>query len=206
MFFQNIQSKIGTLLDTEFLFTEEVMKEIIVICKNEIKHSDWQKFEKIDFEQDKARIEFWLKSVLKNEPIQKEVNGLWFGIYNPVYTYSSGKKTITCDMYISGNSNYKSNDSEWACSPIYFPIKRYSESKILDAIYKKAHFRKNSLKNNAEYPLCLAYSAFIVKELIDYIPKSNLLKYQNEIGIMVGFDSGDFIHVGKVTKNHGFQR
>ena len=200
-----IFDKIESLLDQDSLFTEEAMDEVISYCEKEYPHDDWKKIRKINFEKDKTRIEHWLKSVLKNEPISKDVNGLWFGIYNPVYEYAGDKET-SCDFYICGNPDFDKNEIGWACSPKYFPVKRYSNSKILDSIYKKAYSGKNGLGNLAEYPLCLAYTAFIIKELIRYIPKSHFLKFQDEIGILVGFDSGDFLYIGSISKENGLKR
>ncbi len=205
MLFVKVINKIKELLDREFLSTEDAIIEIINLCKIEDGHKDWEQFLNIDYEKDKGRMELWLKSVLKNEPIKKEVNGLWFGLFNPVIVHPSGKEVPSCDLYISGNANFEKESSEWAVSPTYFPVKRYAESKILDTIYQKAYHRKDGLRVKAEYALCLAYSSFLIKELIFYVPRLHLLKHKEEIGLMVGFDSGDFIFIGMIS-NAGFSR
>jgi hypothetical protein len=79
---------------------------------------------------------------------------------------------------------------------------------VLAGIYRIA-YRQNAsvaeqeicLGNDAEYPLCLGYAAFAVRELLLSVEPSLMLGKSNSVGIAVGFDSGDFILLGELTKN-----
>ncbi|HZL38040.1 MAG TPA: hypothetical protein VFC78_22180 [Tepidisphaeraceae bacterium] len=55
------------------------------------------------------------------------------------------------------------------------------------------------LKNDAEYPICLGYAALVVRELLLAVDPRLVLQGGDEVGVAVGFDSGDFVSLGKVT-------
>jgi hypothetical protein len=68
----------------------------------------------------------------------------------------------------------------------------------LAAIYRIA-YRPGGLANDAEYPLCLAYAAFAVRELLNRIDPKLVLDSVGPVGVAVGFDSGDFLLLGRFT-------
>jgi hypothetical protein len=71
---------------------------------------------------------------------------------------------------------------------------------VLVKLYKVA-YRKDGLGNDAEYPLCLAYGSLAVRDLLRDADPSVLLGSSRSLGIAVGFDSGDFVLVGKLSKD-----
>lgn len=76
---------------------------------------------------------------------------------------------------------------------------------MLAAIYRIAYGedisdtreREKYLGNTAEYPLCLGYGAFAVRELLRQTDASLILGGSQAVGIAVGFDSGDFVILGE---------
>ena len=105
------------------------------------------------------------------------------------------------NIYVCGSKRFDPNpdDNNWACGPAWWPEDRYAQSSILARIYRTA-YRKNGLGNNAEYPLCLAYGALAVRELLRQLEPDLILQSSKSLGIAVGFDSGDFVLVGKLDK------
>jgi hypothetical protein len=178
------------------------MNEIIDFCKTNYAHNDWAKFSELDY-NDTSEMEQWFNLVIETEPVPEEIDGLWIGLFNPVLKNGN----TTADLYIAGNSGFDIDDEEgeWAVDPIYFPESRYSNSGLLGEIYTMAYNSGKGLGNIAEYILCLAYACFLTKTLM--IQYGNKIFQQKshpvskEIGVSVGFDSGDSLSIGKVTKD-----
>lgn len=64
--------------------------------------------------------------------------------------------------------------------------------------------RKGRVGNNAEYPLCLGYAAFALREVLaEQLSPELILGESDGVGVTAGFDSGDFLHVGTV-RDSGF--
>jgi hypothetical protein len=61
-------------------------------------------------------------------------------------------------------------------------------------------YRKVGLQNNAEYPLCLAYGGLAIRDSLRACKLSVFLGSSPSLGVAVGFDSGDFVLVGKLSK------
>jgi hypothetical protein len=70
---------------------------------------------------------------------------------------------------------------------------------VLAKLYKIA-YREHGLGNDAEYPLCLAYGGLALRDLLRDADPSVFLGKSPSLGIAVGFDSGDFVLVGKLSK------
>src|SRR5262245_16402094 len=64
--------------------------------------SHWTRLRNLDFERDAAKLSRWLKRLLKKEPPPDDINGLWFGLYNPVLDDGAP----SCQMYIGGSSAF----------------------------------------------------------------------------------------------------
>ena len=87
-----------------------------------------------------------------------------------------------------------------------------AESELLDGIYRIAYGPNEIeydqsgepsgelLEDDAEYPLCLAYSALIVRTLASQLDPSLFVSAVPERVLFTGFDSGDWICVGAVSE------
>jgi hypothetical protein len=184
-------------LTTEFAARRplrESMERIIDQCAAARAHPDWKKLRNLAYD-DVSKLARWLRKPFRLEPPAEPVKGLWFGLFNPIY----GAKTVA-DIYVCGSDRFEPdpNDSEWAVGPTWWPENRYAHSTILTEIYRIA-YRKNGLGNDAEYPLCLGYGAFAVRHLLNTINPADFPDSVSGAGVAVGFDSGDFILLGRLT-------
>jgi hypothetical protein len=135
--------------------------------------------------QDFQELQQWLPLAFASSKLVTPIAGLWFGIFTPVY-----RSSPTADIRVSGSQTYDSADGElnWAVKARFRPEKKAEKSKVMNAIYRQAYKTENSLRNNAEWPLCLAYGVFLVKRLAvpDLLP--DLRASISTVGIAVGFD------------------
>ena len=173
----------------------ESMDRIIAKCAKGHAHDDWEKLSALPYD-DLDDLREWVEKPFREEPSKKKLAGLWFGLFNPVY---SGKPVA--DIYVSGSTRFdlSPDDNSWAVGPDWWPESRYAHSSVLAKLYKIA-YRKDGLANDAEYPLCLAYGGLAIRELLRAADPSVFLGKSPSLGIAVGFDSGDFVLVGKLSK------
>ena len=173
----------------------ESMDRVIAKCMKAHPHDDWEKLAALPYE-DLDDLREWIEKPFREEPSKKKLAALWFGLFNPVY----GKKPVA-DIYVSGSVRFEPSpeDNTWAVGPAWWPESRYARSAVLSKLYSIA-YRKNGLANDAEYPLCLAYGGLVVRDLLRELDPSIVLGKSSSLGIAVGFDSGDFVLVGELTK------
>lgn len=175
---------------------EQINKLIEKLKKKDYKNF-WGKISKLDFEKDIISLESWLKDVLIQEPPEKDIIALWFGLFN-----AARKNKETLQLYVAGSKRYTKDDfaGDWAINPEYFPDRRYAKSHILDKIYSYS-YEANGPKVDGEY-FGLWYSAITIA----FILQKNAELYSFDapnLTIVVGFDEGDYITIGTL-KNHKF--
>jgi hypothetical protein len=61
-------------------------------------------------------------------------------------------------------------------------------------------YEAGGLGNDAEYPLCLAYAVLAVRSLFSGAVAKTVFDSVGSVGVAVGFDSGDFILLGRVAE------
>jgi len=171
------------------------MDRVIARCSKGRSHDDWDRLRALHYE-DLDDLREWIEKPFRLEASRKKLAGLWFGLFNPVY---DGK--AVADIYVCGSKRFdpSPDDCSWAVGPDWWPENRYADASILARIYAIA-YRKGGLGNDVEYPLCLAYGALAVRDLIRSSDASLFLGSCSSLGVAVGFDSGDFVLVGKLTK------
>jgi len=175
---------------------EDSMVHLIDQCAAARPHSDWQRLRNLPY-SDRSSLSEWIEQPFRLHPPEKPLRGLWFGIFNPIYDGHA-----TADFYISGSDRFDAdpNDNGWAVGPVWRPKNRCARSEIMASIYRIA-YGEGGLANEAEYPLCLAYAALIVRELLNGVDPQLILKTVGPVGVAVGFDSGDFILLGRFTND-----
>ena len=174
----------------------ESLECVIAECENAEPHSDWNDLRNVEIEDSKIfgkRVKSWFR----NKKLKTQINGLWFGIYNP----ANGRWPIA-DFRITGCSDFapNKNDNSWAAETRTWSPEDRAYSPVLENYYKIA-YRDGGLGNNAEYPLCLAYTAFAIRDLFMTSKPSIFLRNSRSVGVAVGFDSGDFIVIGTLTED-----
>jgi hypothetical protein len=171
----------------------ERMSSVISECARQKPHADWERLKSIDFQADAKAIAGWLDNAFASTKVQCDYAGLWFGLFNPV---RQGKPSA--DAYVCAAPEFDRKSIEWTDN-INKPHQGcYLSSKVLDEIYSIAYESKQGLKNDAEYPLVLAYGAMAAHDLLS----RNILPepLAGLRGAAIGFDSGDFLVLGEFSK------
>ncbi len=166
------------------------MQDLICWCAERHPHKDWQRLAAIRWDEDLCRLAVWLDFVLRDQPPQRTITGLWFGLFNPVV-----EEGAAADLYVAGNP-YDA-DGEWAVSPRW--VAPAARSIALAEMYRIAYENKKGLGNDAEYPLALGYAALAVRTLGTALNRRVLLGKAPSRTLEVGFDSGDSMVVGTLS-------
>jgi hypothetical protein len=173
--------------------TNDSMNTLVDLCQSASPHPDWARLRSLPY-ADLSPLSEWVSRPFRDQPPVRPLRGLWFGLFNP---YHDGE--ALADIYVSGSERFdpSSDNNEWAVKPDWWPDARYASSTVLADIYRIA-YRDGGLGNDAEYPLCLGYGAFAVRELLGRIEPTLVLGASNKLGVAVGFDSGDFVLLGEL--------
>jgi hypothetical protein len=151
----------------------------------------WRRLRNLDFDKDADLLSQWLKRLLKKEPPPHNINGLWFGLFNPVL--DDGEPS--CQMYVSGSSVFDlgSDSNEWVCQLSWRPQRRYSTSQVLTELYRPVEaITQNQVTYLGEAFLCHGYLALVVSKWCHGPMRANLLGDVAVRAILIGHDSGDF--------------
>jgi hypothetical protein len=173
------------------------MGEIISICSRDVPHGDWSRLAALDYEGDVVSLIPWIPRVFARQPAPFPIQGLWFGLCNPC-----ADDKVWADMYVGSMSEYEPEDEElgWLWTGRrHYPEDAYAESASLRSIYEIGYDRDGGLGNNAEWPLCLAFSAFAIRSLLRGQGTPLFASSAPRIGVVVGFDSGDMLKLGELT-------
>jgi hypothetical protein len=181
------------------------MATLIDQCEAARPHPDWTKLRALPY-GDLSHLLEWVQTPFREEPPEAPLQGLWFGLCNPC----PDGHTPVADIYVCGSKRFDADpfDNSWAVGPDWWPDARNAGSAALADIYRIAHRQgagiaeqKAGLRNDAEYPLVLGYGAFAVRELLGLVDPALLLGSSESLGTAVGFDSGDFVLVGRLVRD-----
>lgn len=185
------------------------MTQLLDYCDVNLPNPLWGKIRNLEFESDTTNLRFWLENVLSNEPPSQEINGFWFGLYNPVL--DNGE--VSCRLYISGSTKFSREDEtgDWAAwdNSSYLPEGRYADSKVLHELFRlienvreRFHLHNRNADffveeiyglEDGKYLLCLGYACLAVKAICGSINPKLLFGERDTRAVVVGFDSGDWI-------------
>jgi hypothetical protein len=68
---------------------------------------------------------------------------------------------------------------------------------------RRAYATDDALENDAEYPLCLAYSTLAVAHALSKMTVRSISPTPDRLGVAAGFHDGDILILGELT-NTGF--
>ena len=160
-------------------------------------HKDvWEQLRKLDFEADQLRLTEWLSHLLTTEPPSDDINGFWFGLFNPC----NEDGEASCQTYLGGSSDFDpdSESDEWVCNLSYSPDGRYANSTVLPEIYRLVDSIEDD-EDNVSYLgeafLCHGFLALVVSNWCHGAMKAQLLGKANCRAIVMGHDSGDFYRI-----------
>ena len=177
------------------------MQELISLCREVQPHPDWPLLAEIGFSSGSAELTAWLEATLRNSPPDPEIRGLWFGLFNPIDGESGDLiRDATADIYVGGSRVYAPGDAdhEWASELDYQPEEGDAHSSVLGRVYSLAYGKADGLQNSAEYPLCLGFATFWMREVLNLRHVRTLVAGEIGRGVAVGFDSGDAIDFGLI--------
>jgi hypothetical protein len=151
----------------------------------------------LDYARGVEELTRWLPRVLRAEPPQVRVSGLWFGLFNP--TDEHGR--AMADVYVFGSRRYDRHDHklEWIFGCEYKPTIGEAHSSVLRSIYEIAYASEGGLGNDAEWSLAMAFSVVAIRAAVAAIDVTSIPELAEEVGIAVGFDSGDLLRIGELT-------
>jgi hypothetical protein len=173
----------------------EALASVVDYCAHVHKSLDWKKLRALDIDSDITSVATEVASELKARPIPAKLDGLYFGLFNPIIETDDGKKLTTAGIYLAANP-YDNDDPDWACSPSWQPA--YLDSQGLHAMHQIAYpGGKRRLGVRVEHPVGLAYGALLARGVVMKLGKAILGKARSRT-IVVGFDSGDFLCLGRL--------
>ena len=175
------------------------MGEIIDICSRDVPHADWSRLSTLDYDSDVKSLSNWIAGVFERSPAPFPIQGLWFGLCNP-----TEGDNVWADMYVGALGQYAPDDEElnWLFgSKLHYPNNAYANSTSLRSIYEIAYSGTGGLGNDAEWPLCLAFSVISVRSLLRGRSTDLVGSSAPRIGVVVGFDDGDLLKIGELTVN-----
>jgi hypothetical protein len=175
------------------LSVSDGMQTVIDACARSVPHDDWDRLRAIDYGVHVDDLRAWVKSVLRDEPPAGPIEGLWFGLFNPV----AGGQT-SFDVRFAGTATYDSSDEDWlwTSKQTYRPSGS-AGSRALRDVYRIAYSSPDALGNSAEWPLGLAFVGLAARSILSGAIKS-MLGSAPVIGVAVGFDDGDMFKVGEL--------
>lgn len=173
------------------IFVNAGMKDLLGFCEKVKPAKCWKPLYQLEYEKGFDQLTDWLTNLLTKQPPTKTINGLWFGLFNPVLKDG----LPTCCLYLAGSKRFDldEGDPDWAVSPEYWPKDRYSNSKVLTTIYRTMDVTEGEEGAFGEYTLCLGYASLVVAAWCRSALRSKLLGKAPFRGVTVGYDSGDGI-------------
>lgn len=166
------------------------MHAVIAECERQLPHPDWEHLRHIDFDADLPVLKGWLADAWRAGTLHAGHHGLWFGLFNPIRADDGA----SCDLYLASAPSYDSQSLDWPCGIDLRDGASCLESVVLDELYRIAYASHQGLRNDAEYPLALAYGAIAATTALAQGPLPPELASLR--GAAAGFDDGDAFILG----------
>ena len=176
----------------------QALASVVDYCARVHKSPDWKKLAALDIDSDIGRLTVQVAKELEAKPIPAALDGLYFGLFNPVIETDDSEELVTAGIHIAANPY--DDDPDWACAARW-RLDAPLDSHGLHAMYQIAYTGgKRQLENRAEYPVALTYGALLARDLVKKLRQEFLGKARSRT-IVVGFDSGDFLCIGRLDKS-----
>jgi hypothetical protein len=178
------------------------MAEVASVCEEGLPHPDWAALRGLPYD-DLTAMREWLRRAFEHDSPPGDIAGLWFGLFHPATGPDGGAST---DIRVGGSRRFSEAGLDWAERLEYRPTLAWACSGILDRIHCIAYGgnrlyggEPGKLRNAAVWSLCLAYGAFATQRLLGEVGLALALRAGHPVGAAVGFDSGDYVLLGRVT-------
>jgi hypothetical protein len=188
----------------------DCMREIIGLCAANVPHADWAALAAIDYNADVESLRGWMPRVFSQQKPTFPIRGIFVGLCNP----GTPEGEIWADMGLMATPQYDAADPEcgWMFDQQrFYPDDALANSAALRNIYGIAYGshvfgRKvpGKLKNDAAWPLNLAYGALAVRAMLTGQTNGFVDARSSGIGVAGGFGDGDMITIGELSAS-GFK-
>lgn len=186
------------------------MREIIAICAADVPHADWDALALIDYDADVESLRGWIPRVFGAQKPSFPIRGLFVSLCTP----GTEEGEIWSDLELMATPGYDAADPDGAwmfAKDRFYPEDAAANSSALRSIYGMAHGSHRvgqkvpgKLRNDAEWPLGLAFAALAVRTLVTGQTAANIDPRSQSIGVVAGFGDGDMLTIGELT-TRGFQ-
>jgi hypothetical protein len=165
------------------------MIEILDFCSSKYPLTSLSQAYKFPYRKETEDLQEWALHVLTREPPPDSIKAYYFGLFERVGK-ENDKRVVQPRMYISGSEHFDAENSDWACSPTYFPTGRYVVSEVLTGLERIA---KDSEKHYIElsYLLQISFAGLAVSHIMHALSADFTLGGRSRRELAVGFDSGD---------------
>jgi hypothetical protein len=161
------------------------MHALIRLCQQRRRHKDWDVFAHINYDEEIPKVNRILHQ-LRDDAKARLMKGLYVCIQ---HAEIDGK--TTSDFALACSPSFDPQHLNWIKSGLYSPKYGQCGSTIMNGIYRISHSKQTPLGEIAEWPLSLAYTAFLFHDL-GYRDKAGY-------GITVGFHAGVHLTVYQPT-------
>ncbi len=176
------------------------MKVLLDAASEERPHEDWRLLRDLAYPSGTSFIREWLDRAMAEEPLPPRADGLWFGLFTPVYEDGEAR----ADVYVRG-CKFDPVDPDWACTALWKPQETYAHSELLREVHRIAYGTPKGLGVDAEYPSVLGFTVLSVAAWARASAAAGAAVAHHRRQLVVGFDAGDMIHVGEFDGRR-FQR
>jgi hypothetical protein len=186
------------------------MREIIGLCAADVPHADWDALAAIDYEADVESLRGWILRVFGHQKPSFPIRGIFVSLCNP----GTEEGKIWSDLELMATPRYDAADPDAAWmfdKQRFYPEDAAANSAALRSIYGIAHGSHrvgqnlpSKLRNDAEWPLGLAYAALAVRTILAGQTATTIDPRSPGIGVVAGFGDGDMLTIGELTAG-GFQ-
>ena len=173
----------------------EGMHSLLEYFKDQIEDKQYSDLRGLAWESDCEQLQTYFVEVLRKEPPSKTVDGLYFGLYNPI----DSQGQVSCDIGVFGVSGIfeQSASDEEEDGEVYLAEEGEVLSSILAEIYRRSRGRR-ALSAELANGLSLAYAALVALRICREDPAALLSGGARERAVVVGFDEGDCLFLGTV--------
>lgn len=150
-------------------------------------------------EERRLQAEFndWLKEILSNQ-LPKKVKSIYFGLFSMVNPENEDEEMTT--IYFCGSTSTPQDDDDWACwtEDSYLPDNKYLI--LTDFMIIDQYFILNShIEDDLNVLVFHGLLNLLILNSLDII-RNSLTGTQKSLYLGTGFDGGDIVIIGKLTK------
>ncbi|MCO6438435.1 MAG: hypothetical protein J5J06_15200 [Phycisphaerae bacterium] len=193
--FKAIQERVNS--GTEI---EADIQRVLELCQHIQPHPDWARLRSLDY-SDCSSIRAWLQSTLALDPPPLTLAGLWFGvetIVGGVRDDVDAQSAVSTEIFVKGAAHYDRIGIEWAASNDWCPRATARATVLTEA--SRIASSPGSLGSDAMYPINLAYTAFVVRNLLRDPLIAKAFRPAGNVGVVVGFSGGDYVELPPIPK------